>query len=314
MATAIVTDLEEQYECSICFQILNNPHFLTCGHNFCEGCIQKLVKDNGNHICCPECRKYTIRTEIRKDYRTCSIIEKLTGGSRRVGENKDCNVCKRSKVIKYYCKECDEFMCVACKSLHSGFKRNKDHLVKTVEEEFDDCQSQLLKYLEEFQQEINQLQTKEMEIVNEKSRVRLVQDILCSQVDEIVSTVTKTMEQYGQILQEQIRAEDRTYAQELTEHEKMLKNVITDKESLLKHILKNSTSASVCELQEMLQLLELSRKTEYVARPEFQVKKRKVCHKKVFNPSEYIDLDMKRFHPKKAYEQLFKEKKVNFPI
>ena len=49
-----VNDLPEEYQCSICLSVLNDPHLTTCcGHHFCKECICKVAQANQ---ACPMCK------------------------------------------------------------------------------------------------------------------------------------------------------------------------------------------------------------------------------------------------------------------
>ncbi|XP_075468961.1 E3 ubiquitin/ISG15 ligase TRIM25-like [Ascaphus truei] len=52
------SDLSEELSCTICLNIYTNPVMLTCGHNFCQDCIAKLLdrqQESGVYTC-PDCR------------------------------------------------------------------------------------------------------------------------------------------------------------------------------------------------------------------------------------------------------------------
>ncbi|XP_073331667.1 zinc finger protein RFP [Pagrus major] len=47
---------DEQFQCSICLDVFNNPSSTPCGHSFCMGCISRYW--DGTKICqCPLCKK-----------------------------------------------------------------------------------------------------------------------------------------------------------------------------------------------------------------------------------------------------------------
>lgn len=51
--------LEEHLTCAICYGIFSHPVALTCGHVFCEGCVQAVYegKPEKYRLSCPLCRK-----------------------------------------------------------------------------------------------------------------------------------------------------------------------------------------------------------------------------------------------------------------
>lgn len=51
---------EVQFQCSICLDIFDNPVTLSCGHNFCQTCINKYW-DSAAVSQCPICKRTFIR-------------------------------------------------------------------------------------------------------------------------------------------------------------------------------------------------------------------------------------------------------------
>jgi len=51
--TLLVDPANEDYLCSICYEILNEPTLLKCGHTFCKACIYREIDI---HQRCPLCR------------------------------------------------------------------------------------------------------------------------------------------------------------------------------------------------------------------------------------------------------------------
>lgn len=53
------TALEEHLTCAICYGLFSHPVVLTCGHVFCEGCVQAIYEGQPEkyRLHCPLCRK-----------------------------------------------------------------------------------------------------------------------------------------------------------------------------------------------------------------------------------------------------------------
>ncbi|XP_041087850.1 uncharacterized protein LOC121302095 [Polyodon spathula] len=94
---------EYQYTCSICLDVFKNPVTTPCGHNFCEGCIERCWGEST--ICkCPLCKK-----QFRKiPYLTVNrgfaeIVEELwkmraSGSGNILPEPVPCDVCTGKKL------------------------------------------------------------------------------------------------------------------------------------------------------------------------------------------------------------------------
>lgn len=54
--------------CRICLSSIHDPAALTCGHKFCECCLEKYwdVKDRPDYIVCPLCRACAFNVDFTK--------------------------------------------------------------------------------------------------------------------------------------------------------------------------------------------------------------------------------------------------------
>ncbi|XP_044039010.1 nuclear factor 7, ovary-like [Siniperca chuatsi] len=68
---------EEQFWCSICLDIFNNPVSIPCGHNFCLGCIKRFW-DTRHKSECPVCKEaFRKRPELRINVGLKDITEQF---------------------------------------------------------------------------------------------------------------------------------------------------------------------------------------------------------------------------------------------
>ena len=139
MATAgVPLSNPDHTECSVCLEsmLTKDPRLLTCGHSFCNPCIQKLAdKDT---ITCPICRKETKLT--------IGGVEKLPKFNK--GSTGYCGLCLRhNKHINatHTCDKCsNKMICGSCADMHSRFEVLMSHQLKpikiSVEEKSKTCQ------------------------------------------------------------------------------------------------------------------------------------------------------------------------------
>ncbi|XP_062850545.1 E3 ubiquitin/ISG15 ligase TRIM25-like isoform X2 [Trichomycterus rosablanca] len=71
---------QDQFSCSICLELLNDPVTTSCGHSFCMVCINNCwdQEDNKGTYSCPQCTKtFTPRPAVSKNIILCGVVENL---------------------------------------------------------------------------------------------------------------------------------------------------------------------------------------------------------------------------------------------
>ncbi|CAF1445660.1 unnamed protein product [Adineta steineri] len=67
------SNVEEDYNCPICFEIINEAFVSRCGHSFCSKCLQRTVESLRR---CPKCQLTLQPSDIFPNYTLNAIIEK----------------------------------------------------------------------------------------------------------------------------------------------------------------------------------------------------------------------------------------------
>ncbi|KAM4631812.1 E3 ubiquitin/ISG15 ligase TRIM25-like [Discoglossus pictus] len=108
-------DLREELNCSICLSIYTDPVMLSCGHNFCQGCIGDVLdtqKGSGVYTC-PECRaEYQERPAPQRNLKLCNIAERfLTNHPEQEETEIFCTYCDSPVPAAKTCLHCDASLC-----------------------------------------------------------------------------------------------------------------------------------------------------------------------------------------------------------
>ncbi|XP_077323124.1 E3 ubiquitin-protein ligase TRIM39-like [Lithobates pipiens] len=117
-------DLRRELDCSVCLNIYTDPVILTCGHNFCRVCIDRVLDTQGRSggYSCPECRtEFQDRPALYRNITLCNIVENFL--STQPDEEKSevfCTHCVDSPVpaVKS-CLQCEASLCDKHLRVHS---------------------------------------------------------------------------------------------------------------------------------------------------------------------------------------------------
>ncbi|XP_053545727.1 E3 ubiquitin/ISG15 ligase TRIM25-like [Bombina bombina] len=127
----ISADLREEVTCPICLSIYRDPVTLSCGHNYCLGCIESVLgtQEGSGLYSCPECRKrFSNRPELQRNIALCNVMMNLQNSK---PEQKDngvfCTYCIHSPVpATKSCLLCEASLCDAHLSVHS---KSEEHVL-----------------------------------------------------------------------------------------------------------------------------------------------------------------------------------------
>ncbi|XP_040211106.1 E3 ubiquitin/ISG15 ligase TRIM25-like [Rana temporaria] len=73
-------DLRRELDCSICLEMYKDPVMLSCGHNFCQVCIDRMwdAQEVSGGYSCPQCRKRSrSRPTLQRNITLRNIVETL---------------------------------------------------------------------------------------------------------------------------------------------------------------------------------------------------------------------------------------------
>ena len=143
--------LQEFITCSICLEVFTNPTLLICRHVYCHDCIQQLKQ--GSQIQCPDCRETSSIHDLKKDFRTQSLVDEFNTQGPVAPHSlsaKLCDICNESGIVaKSFCKVCEEFLCKQCDRVQRRSKATKDHklieFIQMLKENQRDIESQIKK-------------------------------------------------------------------------------------------------------------------------------------------------------------------------
>ena len=132
--------LDAQLECSLCLDSFKEPKLLPCFHVFCKSpCLEKLVAKDGQSLQCPTCRHLVPLSAkgisgLQSDFHIEHLFE-IRDAFNKAAESTvtKCGNCEE-QTAKGYCRDCAQFICNDCQSIHSKWKSMKTHKIITLDE------------------------------------------------------------------------------------------------------------------------------------------------------------------------------------
>ncbi|XP_043942061.1 zinc-binding protein A33-like [Protopterus annectens] len=125
-------DFMEEFNCSVCLELLNVPVILVCGHNFCRSCIDR-VWETMKQPFCPYCRQECTGKIYAVNRQLANAIKRVKIQCQEEGPDphqKD-HLCMEHKLKLELCCEEDEcLVCSLCVPEHPG------HTFFTVQKAF----------------------------------------------------------------------------------------------------------------------------------------------------------------------------------
>jgi hypothetical protein len=130
------------------------PKTLPCLHNVCKKCLQQHINDyvrddikadiTPTSFPCPVCKRKTLPPENNVGFEkwaslfpTNHFLHAYSTILAVQREEVDCDPCARrgeNTLATWWCRECSEYHCNVCKTVHAGFKIFKNHDVIAVKE------------------------------------------------------------------------------------------------------------------------------------------------------------------------------------
>ncbi|XP_022791129.1 E3 ubiquitin-protein ligase TRIM71-like [Stylophora pistillata] len=135
-------DVKKELECCVCqeqFDEVNEPKVLKCLHTFCKSCLEHwLRQQGGSRLRCPTCRQITecpnnnINSLPSNLFykQMVGIVEAYRGKGRE--DSPHCGNCEQRRSLKFYCSDCNCFLCEECSMAHKKLKVLRGHHVKEI--------------------------------------------------------------------------------------------------------------------------------------------------------------------------------------
>ena len=145
VAKQALKKLEDQLTCAICLDAFKDPKLLQCFHVYCKDCLHRLVvtdRQGQLSLRCPTCRQSTLLppatnvSELQPAFHIHHLFE-IQDALEKVKEPKKvmCGKCtKAQQPATSYCRDCGEFICAMCTTIHAHWDDFAEHEVVALEQ------------------------------------------------------------------------------------------------------------------------------------------------------------------------------------
>ena len=142
-----INQLEENLECTVCLERLNDPRTLPCWHSFCKVCLEGVVKTCRDkaprdqpirEIPCPNCRTTFVLepdkqvADMPRNHFICNMVQAMAVLD--LGTRVPCSHSCNESYSVARCVTCEKFLCRECLTDHNKYRGNNGHSVLTMEE------------------------------------------------------------------------------------------------------------------------------------------------------------------------------------
>ncbi|XP_068118401.1 E3 ubiquitin/ISG15 ligase TRIM25-like [Hyperolius riggenbachi] len=123
-------DVREELNCSICLSIYTDPVTLSCGHNYCRVCIDRVLdtQEPSGRYSCPDCRiGFLDRPSLHRNITLHNIAECfLSIQPAREESGVSCTYCDSSQPALKTCLLCEASLCAKHLRKHS---KSSEHIL-----------------------------------------------------------------------------------------------------------------------------------------------------------------------------------------
>ncbi|XP_065816469.1 E3 ubiquitin-protein ligase TRIM21-like [Labrus bergylta] len=107
---------EDQFLCSICLDVFNDPVTIPCGHNFCKNCITEHWNTSDQYRC-PICKKvFNTRPELHVNTFISEMVGQFRDKAQQEASSSSSSELQESKPVEVLCEACTGTKLKALKS------------------------------------------------------------------------------------------------------------------------------------------------------------------------------------------------------
>ncbi|XP_031705553.1 tripartite motif-containing protein 35-like, partial [Anarrhichthys ocellatus] len=131
---------EEDLCCPVCYEIYNDPVFLSCSHSFCKDCLKNWWREKQIQEC-PVCKRRSSKSEPPCNLALKNLCEAFSLERDQRASESLCSL--HSEKLRLFCLDHQEPVCVVCRES----RRHNNHRFRPIDEAAQDHKEELKKSL-----------------------------------------------------------------------------------------------------------------------------------------------------------------------
>ncbi|KAM5132229.1 E3 ubiquitin-protein ligase TRIM39-like [Mantella aurantiaca] len=212
--------LSRELDCSICLSIYNNPVTLSCGHSFCQDCIDKIWqgKQNGDYEC-PECRKrFEERPQLTKNIALSNIVACICSSSPDQEKRLTPKCTTHNKTLKYYCFNESACVCVSCFLVGE----HKGHQVEPLAEASEKMKKEMREIFETLTLKEREVEKRVQKLVTYRTGVEKQAGNVKERIDSMFYKVKEKLDHLQKQFKDEVTQQERQRTQPVLEQTQKL--------------------------------------------------------------------------------------------
>ncbi|NXX12850.1 TRI35 protein, partial [Podargus strigoides] len=137
VASDTTATFKEELLCPICYEPFREAITLSCGHNFCKGCVSRSW-EHRQHVC-PVCKENSSLDDLRVNHTLNNLVEMILKEEKQRQDRETALCPLHHEEAKLFCLEDKELVCFVCQSS----KQHEGHKLRPVQETAADFRAKL---------------------------------------------------------------------------------------------------------------------------------------------------------------------------
>uniref|UniRef100_A0A8C9Y6D5 Uncharacterized protein n=1 Tax=Sander lucioperca TaxID=283035 RepID=A0A8C9Y6D5_SANLU len=148
LSSAPVADhSEEDFCCSVCYEVFRDPVVLSCSHSYCKDCLKSWWTEKQTQEC-PVCKRRSSKSEPPRNLELKKLCESFLQQRDQRASEALCSL--HSEKLKLFCLDHQQPVCLVCRDS----EKHSNHIIRPIDEAARQHKKKLQETLENLEEKI----------------------------------------------------------------------------------------------------------------------------------------------------------------